>query len=241
MRFQAVGVVAGCATMKKGHLSKADKEQYKNIKDGAQVDYLGKKVRVAILDTQLKISDKDPRYGNHDCTKSHNISYVDIDFDRDDLIKKGTNKLELKSVKYGNFGEHELDVNKDRLIFKVKTSEGEYWPTFWFFPSNSITLYATGAKQGENVTELIREFGISHGLIPMEDVLDGYNLPHTALSHVFFADPTGKFINRLNEDNQSAFVGKIKPTRTVYGVDGPREESYGVDLHVSYAVQEQPE
>lgn len=241
LRFQAQGVVAGCATMKKGRVPRAQKEMYKNIKDGAKIQYLGKRMKIAILDTDLDVKKRAPRYDNYDCKKNHNISFVDIPLNRDDLIKRDTNKIKLDSIKYGDFGEHEIDVNEDRLIFKVKTSEGEYWPTFWFFPANAIVLDATGSKQGENVTEMIREFGISHGLIPMEDVLEGYKLPHTVHNHVFFTDPSGKFINRLDDENTSAFVGKIKPTRTIYGVDGPREQSYSVDVHVSHAVQQQPE
>lgn len=241
IRFQAHGVVAGCASMKKGNVPFDQKGMYKNVKDGAEVKYLGKRIKVAILDTDIRLDNFDPRYSNHDCEKKNNISFVDIPLDRDDLIKRGTNKIKLDSINYGDFGEHDIDINKDRITLKVKSPAGEYWPTFWFFPSNSITLSATGAKQGENITEMIREFGISHGLIPMEDVLDGYKLPHTALNYVLFTDPQGRFINQINDDTPNVFIGKIKPSRTIYGVDGPREVSYAIDVNVSLPVQEQPE
>lgn len=244
MRLQAYGVVSGCAEMEKGRVEKELRKRYAEaIKNGYQISYLGKRIRIEILDNDVKVNKKKhpDRYSPHDCNIKHLISYTDVKLDRDKLLKQKAEKIQFESVKYGDFGEYDIDVNEDRFILKVNTGGSEVWYHFWFFPSNSIVLKATAAKQGENVTELIREFGISHGLIPMEDVLDGYKLPHTAMSHVFFTDPTGKFINRLNNENQNAFVGKIKPTRTVYGVDGPREEAYGIDLHASFAVQEQPE
>ncbi len=241
MRFQAHGVVAGCATMKKGRVPHGLKSIYKNIKDGAQVKYSAKKVKVSILDTELNVKKRAARYDNYDCDKKHNISYVDIPFDRDQLIKREIKNIRLESIKYGNFGEHELDVNEDRIILKIAPDRGNYWATFWFFPSNSIVLEAASAKQGQDLTEIIREFGISHGLIPMEDVLEGYELPHSVKNYVFFTDPSRRFIGQLNDEKQSAFVGKITPTRTIYGVDGPREVANPLDVHASYPVQPQPE
>lgn len=244
MRLQSYGVASGCAEMKKGRVEKELRKRYKEaIKNGYQVSYSAKGVRVEILDTEVKVNKKKhpDRYGTHDCDIKQLISYADIKLNRDELLKRGTEKIQIESIKYGDFGEHDLDVSKDRFIMKVKGNSGEYWHKFWFFPSNSIALEAPSAKQGQDVTELIREFGTSHGLIPMESVLKGYEIPYTAKNYVFFTDPSGKFINRLNDDTPNALVGKIQTTRTVYGVDGPREETQAIDLLVSYAIHPQAE
>lgn len=241
IRFRAYGVVAGCASMAEDTLPEGQEDMYKNIKDGAQIKYVPKKLKIAILDRVISLDEEDPRYTPHDCSIKHNESFVDIPLNRDNLIKRGIEKIKLDSIKYGDFGEHEIEVDESRVTLKLKSWAGEYWPTFWFFPSNSIVLKTTSAKHGEDVTEMIREFGISHGLIPMEDVLEDYKLPHTAKDYVYFTDPSRRFLERLNDETPSIFVGKINPTRTIYGVDGPRELSYAVDVMASHAVSPQPE
>lgn len=238
LRFKAYGVVAGCAAMQKGRPPFTEKDLYKNVKDGAQVTFLNKRLKIEIIDTNIKVNKRAPRYALHDCEKKHNESYVDIPLDRDELIRRGIKKLEVKSANYGDFGIHDVEINEDRFLIKLKSSAGEYWETYWFFPENTISLVASGAKQGQNITELIREFGISHGLIPMDEVLDGYELPHTALHYVFFTDPKRRFIGQLDESGQSTPVGKIKPTRTIYGVNGPREENYTLDISIMNPMQE---
>lgn len=230
MRFMAEGVVAGCAQMKKGRIPFAQRDLYKNVKDGAQVDFSSDRANVAIVDTRVDLNDREPRYSLSDCEIKNSVSFVDVPFDRDNLIERGIKKFEITSVIYGDFGQHEIDINKDRFIFKSPTPDsGEIWSTYWFFPPNSVTLIASKTKQGLDLKDVIREFGISHGLVPMDEALEGYTLPHTAKNYVIFADPRERFSSQL-ETSDSVPVGVVRSSRTIYGVNGPTEQEVVLDV-----------
>ncbi len=237
MRFIARGVVAGCAYMEKGRPPFEERERYKDVKDGYLKTFQSSVLKIDLIDTNVRLDEKNPRYSAHDCNTKHNISYIDVPINRDELIDSGIKKFMIYNANYGDFGEHEIDVNKDRFILKAKSPAGEYWATLWFFPKNSVTLIAPEAKNGNNVKDLIREFGISHGLTPIEDVLEGYTQPRTAKNYVIFNDPKGRFVNQLSEEQKRVLIGTISPTRTIYGAAGPGQEPYTVNLFAALPVQ----
>ena len=229
MRLSYEGTVAGCAHMEDMTKEK-DQERY-NFKDGVSMNLTAGILEILISQPVLVDSDEEPRYTSYDCDIKHNDSYVDVKLNRNYLIKKKIEKIGFKNVKTADFGDFDIDVNKHRLILKTPSRKGEVWYTLWFFPKNSVVLIAPKAKSGLDVKEQIKEFAVSRGLVPMEQVLDGYTLPVTAENYMFFNDPKGVFTSKLSEESNDLQVGKITATKTYYGPNGAQEEPYTIDLH----------
>ncbi len=228
MRLHYKGVVAGCAHMD-DITSEEEQEKY-NFKNGISTKITNGTLKVLISQPVINDSDENPRYTSYDCDIKHNESYVDLEVDRDMLIRKKIKKMGFKNIKTADFGNFEIDVNKDRFIIKTPTEHGETWQTLWFFPKNTIMLIAPRAKADVNVLEQLKDFGVKRGLTPMEDVLDGYNLPNTANNYMFFVDKKAKIVSKLTPEHNNYNIGKITATKTYYGPKGAREEPYTLDV-----------
>ncbi len=228
MRLYYKGVVAGCAHMD-DVTSEKDQEKY-NFENGISTKVTNNVLKVIISQPAIADSNENPRYSDYDCDIKHNESYVDLEVDRDMLIKKKIKKMGFNNIKTGDFGDFEIDVNKDRFIIKTPSENGELWQTLWFFPKNSIVLIAPKAKSDINVLEQLKEFGVKRGLVPMEEVLDGYKLPRNAKNYMFFTDPKGQIISKINSETNSFDIGAITATKTYYGPRGAQEEPYNIDV-----------
>lgn len=223
------GVAAGCGHMK-DLTSEKDQKRYE-FKNGISTDIVNGTLKVLISQPTLVESDEDPRYTNYDCDIQHNESYVDLKLSRDAMIRKKIKAIGIKNVKTGDFGDFDIDINKERFIFKGKSPHGESWQTLWFFPKNTVILSAPKASAGIDVKEQIKTFAAARGLVPMENVLDGYKLPVTAHNYMYFNDPRGVYANKLNEEQNDLVAGTITATKTYYGPNGPQEEPYTLELH----------
>jgi len=228
MRLYYLGVVAGCAHMD-DMTSEKDQEKH-NFINGISTKITNGTLKVIISQPAISDSDENPRYTNYDCDIKHNESYVDLEVDRDMLIKKKIKKIGFKNIKTTDFGNFEIDVNKDRFIIKTPSEHGEVWQKLWFFPKNSVMLIAPKAKSNVNVLEQLKEHGAKYGLIPMDKVLDGYKLPITAKNYIFFADPKGKVAPKIKPENNSYDLGTVTATKTYYGPSGAKEEPYEIDV-----------
>ena len=230
MRLAAHGEVSGCATMSDSEveIEKAHNTLRLKIED-PQI----------ILDSNKRLSKHyKSRYGNHDCEIKRNISSFDIKLDRDILIKKKIKHISLTSKEYGPFGKMDIYVDKYKIEISTKSYSGDEMTTLWFFPKNSLVLHAPKAKIGQNIQGLIREYGISRGLEPIEDALDKYELPYNANDYVFFTDPSKYIISQLTSLDQNIVVGKITPNKTIYDANGSKEEPYDLDIYATLPGQD---
>ena len=229
LRLSYEGTVGGCAHLEDMTKEK-DQEKY-NFKNGVSTKVVSGTFEVIISQPVLVDSDDNPRYTSYDCEIKHNDSYVDVNINRDFLIKKKIKKIGFKNIKTADFGDFDIDVNKDRFILKTPSPKGELWYTLWFFPKNSIVLLAPKANSNLDVKEQIKDFALARGLVPMENVLEGYRLPHSARNYMFFDDPKGRYANKLSAENNSLDVGSITATKTYYGPNGAQEEEYEIKLY----------
>ncbi len=215
MRLSSFGSVSGCA-----HMTDASVKQ----------EQLNDKIKLKVKDSKVKLND-DPRYANHDCDIKHLESYFDVKLNRDKLIKNGIKKIALENEKYGEYTTSEIDVNEDRIEFKVPTSDlGFHLITFYFFPKNSVILHAPHAKLGLDVKDVIREYGEARGLKPIEDRFEKFMMPHAANNYVFFIDPKSVYVRQLDEVGQNVSIGDAVVSRTVYTANGPVEENVSLEL-----------
>ncbi len=223
MRLSAFGEVTGCA-----HMS-GDSLEIKRVNDT---------IRLKVTDPEIELDNEKPRYSNYDCEIKNNKAYIDVPLSRDELIKNKIKKFQLKSEKYGNFIESQVNISKEKIEFTANASKtSSSMITFWFFPKNSLVLSAPKAKIGQDIQDLIREFGISRGLIPMDKALKGYEMPHNMKNSMFFTNPSGHIIKQINNMGENIEIGTITPTRTVYTSEGSIQEPYSLSITASFPKQ----
>lgn len=215
LRLSSYGVISGCAYMRSS-----------NLEQEVMSDY----IKFVVKNSRIKLDTKKPRYTNYDCEVRQNEAYIDIELDRDELIEHGIKKLTLETDKGLEFVPAEIDINKYRLEYRINGPQYTYLRTFWFFPKNTVILMAPSAKQGQDVHELLNEFGKSNGLVLLEDALENYELPYEAMHYALFTDPSRQYVSKLKKTGQFVDVGHITPSRTVYNAQGPYEETYDIPV-----------
>ena len=228
LRLFYYNTVAGCAHME--DLTKEEDQEKYNFVDGIATKIVSGIFEVIISQPSLIDSDDHPRYTNYDCETKHNDSYVDLKLDRDFLIRKKIKKMGFKNIHTADFGDFDIDINEQRFILKTPSQEGEIWYKLWFFPKNTVVLMVPQAKLGVDVKSDLKDFAMERGLVPLEDVLDGYQLPANAHNYMFFDDPKGVFASKLSEENNSLNAGTITAMKTYYGPGGTKQEPFSMDV-----------
>ncbi len=235
LRVSQYGTVAGCAHLQYG---KAPRGQRNPIKGKTTVKYVGNGMNV-MLDIPITAnSDGEPRYTNHDCKTSHLESYIELELDRDELIERNIAKFSFKTQD-SDLGEYDIDLSKNRIILKSKNVKGgtESWLTLWFFPKGTIKLYVPEARSDMNVIQKIRDFGVTQGLVPVENILEGYTLSHAVHNYAYFTDPKQIFLKDLSVQENNKKVGDISTSKTYYGPKGPQDEVKSLPVYASIVLE----
>lgn len=219
LRLMNQGVVSGCFRVSKASYDIKNK---------------GVMIKLDVVDQEIRIRKYQPRYTNYDCKLKYASAIIDVKLDRDELIANGVTKISLNSKKYGEFGAVDIKVTKSKIELTAAVEDPEYIDYLWFFPENTVVLHTPKAKQADKkVQDLIREYGISQGFVPMEEVLENYELPYNAYDYVMFTDPSGAVRNQLGTPRDQLPIGHITPTRTIHGSEGLYEEPYELEVFAS--------
>ena len=130
-------------------------------------------------------------------------------------------------------------MTKERLIFKGKNAHGigKTWQTLWFFPKESLKLYVSEAKADQSLVQEIRDFGLAHGLIPMDEAIEGYMQPHQTKHSVYFTDPRGIYTKDLTRKNDKKEIGNIRVSKTYYGPGGPKDHLKAVPIYAALVLE----
>ena len=218
LRLSSYGEVSGCATMTAPYI---DKKVVSN------------KIRISVRDPELYVNRWSPRYSNTDCDVNMNRSFFDIELDRDVLMARGIKHIDLQSQRYGEFFTSDIEVTKEKIDLTAKTVDGQSLITYWFMPQDTVILHTPNSKRELDVKDHIREFGIAQGLIPLEETFRDFELPWNAYNFVYFTNPAGDMVNKVNSYMDYVPVGKITPTRTVQTATGPVQETYDLTVYAS--------
>lgn len=232
MRLSQCGVVAGCG-QSEDDTSPKDQKRF-HFKDGVATKFMSGRLEVIMSMPKTFNDDEDPRYSNYDCEVKNSENYVDIKLDRDELIKKKIKKIAFKTTLI-DLGNYEIDTNKDRLIFKAKRFDGSEgkWIKLWFFPKNTISLTVPGSKTGQNLKIDIRDYGLAHGLVPMDEELDGYISPSNVINSMYFNDPKRIYTRQISAQNNNIKIGDMTNQRTFYGPNGPVQQPYVMGVYAA--------
>ena len=222
MRLSSFGQLSGCASMTKPIVE---------TKSTAQA------IAVEVVDSEIKLDNKKPRYTNYDCKIKQNRSFFDVVLDRDELIENNIKEIKLTSVEYGDFTTSEIDVNEERFILKVKTYYGDLFIKYFFFPKNTVILSTPFAKSGQSSVELLKEYARLQGLKAADDHFEDYILPHHKEHEIAFVDRWNRIMPLIDNPDETQVIGQVTAYRRVYGVNGPVDEPYDLDVYASVPKQ----
>lgn len=203
-----------------------------------------------ITETEIQLAHH-PRYTNHDCVIKQNISFIDIPMNRDELMQGGITTLAFSS-NYGDLGSYEILVSEEKIDIiipytpskpgenqKITTKQApmnkDYTLRFWFFPKNSVMLSAPHARLGTDVREHLNKFAQKRGLVPMEKVFEGYEVPRNSNHYALFTDPNGLVTNQLG-NRKTTILGTIDITRKAFDINGPKEQVSPIEVRASYPI-----
>ena len=181
LRLSAAGAVTGCAQMGESTL---------------ETSYVFDTLKLEISDAQLTLNDDARRYSSHDCPISNQSAFIDVSLDRDMLIRKKIKKIKLTSALYGEFMTSEIAVNKQKVEIKTKTPSGGNMETLWFLPSHAVTLFAPQAPSHGDPRDMLRKFGRAQGLVPMQEIYQGFMLPKAEKQHYGFCKPIAPYLSQ---------------------------------------------
>lgn len=210
--------VTGCAKM-----TKSESEKVVSTRS----------LRINVIDPQLKSRGKDVvRYGNYECRPQTNDVSINIPVNRDELLANKIERITIQSDKYGPVANFKIEVTQQTFDILTENEQGDVSrkQRIWFMPKDTVVLFAPHVKLGKDVSEMLLETGFSNGLVPLEDVIEGFTMPENVKNVRYFSDPSRKIRRQLQTADDMVSIGSISPTRTIYGADGAYEESYTVEV-----------
>lgn len=214
MRLSSPGLVSGCARL--------TEPEVKIIRNG-------NRAKLEVTDSEVELKNDVPRYGSHDCQTETNSSYFDVELNRDELIDNNVTSISVKSKLHGQYSSDKIEVTKEKIVMDTTYPWGAERITYWFYPSNTVILMAPAAKQDEDVKDLIANFAQTKGLIPLENTLNGYELPHSAKNFAYYTDPSGRITRGLNKDEKKV-IGSITTYRPILSATGETSQAQNLDI-----------
>lgn len=194
---------------------------------------LGNTLKVDVRASRLIIRKIQPRYSPYDCELQRHSAFADVRLNRDRLMRSGVKKLSIEIMKQGKYDAIKFEtVDMKVTKEKIEIYDGPNIVSMWFYPKNTVALYAKDAPDGlKGVTDSLREFGRSHGLKPLEEVLAGYEQPYSADDYMLFVDEKNYVREKLKTVLDMEMVGTITGKRSIRGPNGLEDEHF--DMHVA--------
>lgn len=234
LRFIAPEYVSGCITKEQ------DSVETKESKEKLESDFKNGKFN--------HDRTKD-RYTAYDCPiKSYHIIH-DIPIDILAMHNNKISSIKLKS-KYSGvtanltvyFDAHKIVIaqkydhaqnKKDEKDKGYKEIEKDYElkVTYWVYPPKTYVLYAPSSKLGQQVIPAIREFAESKGLVPLEEMMQGFHLSKNETDYYYFFDRGGSLTGKVTSYEEGVNIGKINVPKTVYTANGPVQEPHYIDIY----------
>lgn len=229
MRITSPGAITGCVEIKQPTYT---------------INYAGNVMNINMKEAKIGI-DKSVRYAHYQCNTKRQMPFIDIPMNRDDLMEKGIQKIVLQTSSIGRFADIKIDVAKEKMDimttapdlrkfgipFAGQTSGG----TFWFYPENTVALYAPGLKIDQRVMDALSNFATSKNMQPLENVLPGYTskeLKERSMyeEELFFVDSRGVLADSLNSETGKK-IGTVTIADQYQGAQGPYERQRNVEVY----------
>lgn len=208
LRLEAKDGISGCA--------KLSPLSYEVSFSGIYMD-----VTISDYTVDMRNPGKTTLYG---CAFAPQTPAADIPLNISDIKDKGTKRirfhadglLEYYDIKYTD-SHITLALSPDGppgpKRYRPLAANGIKDPlTFWFYPQNTLVLYAPAARKDENMGAAIEAFARTKGLTPLQEIYSDFSPPLAPPAFYYYVDSTG-FFNGLVIGESGSAVGTLNINR----------------------------
>lgn len=158
------------------------------------------------------------------CTPVTGVPTVNIPLNGAELKYKGVTAIRFDTGL--GFETFTLDIEKeyarlhpgkndtDQTVMEMARVSGVIDPLYrWFYPTNTIVLYAPKASKDTDIQDEIARFAQSHNLKPLSDKLPDFTPPLAGNDYYYYVDKSGKYAKVA-----PAQIGTITVKEKTYGL-----------------------
>ena len=184
--------------------------------------------------------DTSARYAHYECDPTPRPVSVDITLDARQLMQDGVKEINFRGTAISDTYTVEASAEKitllpkSSLIFQPFDLPNRYDPlTHWFYPKNTLILFAPGAESGDGLRQKIIALAATAGMQPLETVLDGFISPLKNPDFVYVVDQSGQIPEELarSPEESSTVFGQITAERDILTPEGPRTHEQPLSVH----------
>lgn len=211
MRIMSLGAITGCLDMTPPKLI---------------VEGTGPIMWIKLEESRIGI-DK----SSQTCSGENKYAYADLKLDADKLTEDGTKKIVIKSKVVGRFSDIDLDIQDESVTVTAKmpdlTPLGIPFKgasdvfTYWFYPENTVILYAPSANSEESIPNAITQLAHANKLIPLQSLYKDFIKPRHVSNQYYFIDPAGTLLAQLKTQDDRVSIGAIETPEVFFGPEGP--------------------
>ena len=200
-----------------------------------KTEIAGKTLKIEMVDPLLDADWETVRYFHYDCKTQTTTQKIDITLSKDRLIRNDINKIVLANDEFGTVGEFEIELDKNKIVVKAdplyemifgrRGRGGKQVVTHWFYPENTLVLFSSSIDlRDEKNREKAIALGRSKGLVPLEEVLEGFETGDKKEKLLYMVDTANVFSDETNEESSAFVLGTVTAGETFYGPQGAYEK-----------------
>ena len=171
---------------------------------------------------------KPTNYNQFGCEMNSGTQHIDLKLNKNDLEQSGTNKIAISNKNVGKLFDIELDIQDNKIIFdselksgaRVSREKAEQTFTHWFYPVNTILVFANGMQKDPEIRKQAKIAAASRGFTELDIMLKGFESPD---DYLYFVD-TKNILGDTLDDRTPIVIGTITTSETYQGADGPYEK-----------------
>jgi hypothetical protein len=181
--------------------------------------------------------DNTVRYAHLGCKVGRNYATADAVLDRDQLLADGVKQITFRSQQATDT--YTLEINHDEIALRPKSSN-VFKPqavtdhtdslTYWFYPENTVVLYAPNAPKGADIGTQISQLAAQNGFKDVSLEMKDFSLPSQNGRTFYFIDHEGAHIKAL-QDHSDVLFGSVAAPETFYGVNGAYQKDTQIAVY----------
>jgi hypothetical protein len=186
-------------------------------------------ILLSMTDAKMEL-DKTVRYAHYQCDVRRQYAMADLPLNRANLVEKGIKQIILNTGAGGSRNlkieadEHKITVSASGIRTKgvvsgVPGAGGV--STFWSYPENTIVLTAPATQLSEATKAEITDQAEAAGLVPLTDVIAGFEPSANQADSLYFIDNSGRLKTQINEAEKPVLFETITGSEVYSGANGP--------------------
>lgn len=207
---------------------------------GYEAEFVADRLKITTGEMEIDIRNA-PQNPHFECNQSLQQPSVNIILSRDVLKENNTKVMEITDSVNRNFYAITLTDEFIRLLpdasdvspgafFKPQKITGRtHSLTYWFYPENTLLLYAPTASNPDSVKENIDKWAAIHNLRELSSLFPSFVAPVTNPQYFYFVDEVGYMAAR-DGLQRGIQIGEIPVKQDVYTLESDESTHVTVPL-----------